>query len=318
MSNESKVNATQNMIRPLVRGVYDAQKLRIEMGNRLCANFKAKLGVEPSVSEDEQLAPDAEELLKTLKIAYKNLGTAVAEFKKMKNHSVQFTGNEVISDFTELCLVEQYLDLEDQERRSFKRILTVLESVPVYTQYLSKVKGIGPAMAGVIISEIDIHKATYPSSIWMYAGLDVAADGRGRSRRDEHLVERAYVDKEGVDKVRKGITFNPWLKTKLVGVLAPSFLRAGNEQYRAVYDGYKNRLENHARYGLANEATLKSEMAEKGFKKYSPKSHRHNMAMRYVVKIFLIDLHREWRKLEGLPESIPYHVAKLGMRNHAA
>ena len=44
-------------------------------------------------------------------------------------------------------------------------------------------------MAGVLISEFDIHRARYPSSMWKYAGLDVARDGRGRSRKAEHLVE---------------------------------------------------------------------------------------------------------------------------------
>ena len=36
----------------LVRGAYDIQKLRIQMGNRLVGNFKAKLGQAPSEPED--------------------------------------------------------------------------------------------------------------------------------------------------------------------------------------------------------------------------------------------------------------------------
>jgi len=72
-------------------------------------------------------------------------------------------------------------------------------------------------MAGVLISEIDIHKSRYPSSLWRYAGLDVAEDGKGRSRHKEHLVPIEYVDKDGNPAVRQGITYNPFLKTKLMG-----------------------------------------------------------------------------------------------------
>lgn len=33
-----------NPLRTLVRGAYDIQKLRIQSGNRIVGNFKAKLG----------------------------------------------------------------------------------------------------------------------------------------------------------------------------------------------------------------------------------------------------------------------------------
>ena len=40
------------------------------------------------------------------------------------------------------------------------------------------------------------------------------------------------------------------------------------------------------------------------------------MALRYAVKCFLINLHVAWRELEGLPVTKPFHVEKLGMREH--
>jgi hypothetical protein len=57
-------------------------------------------------------------------------------------------------------------------------------------------------------------------------------------------------------------------------------------------------------------------ISKNGNKFPSAKQHRHQMAIRYIVKIFLIDLHVAWRQMEGLPLSQPYHVAKLGMRDH--
>jgi len=125
----------------------------------------------------------------------------------------------VISTYSELCLISQYADLLEHEEQHFRRLGNILEDVPIYREFLKDVKGVGPAMAGVMISEIDIHAARYASSLWAYAGLDVASDGRGRSRRKEHLVMREYTDKDGEVKERASITFNPFLKTKLVGVL---------------------------------------------------------------------------------------------------
>lgn len=281
-------------IRTMVRGAYDIQKLRIQMGNRIVGNFKAKLGQQPSAPETE-LGDDEVKVLKHLRDHYKKITDGVKTFPRQST----FKGDEVISDYTELCLIAQYVDLEIEEHRHFSRMGTILRDYPIFIEFLDGVKGIGPAMAGVIVSEIDITKAKYPSSLWAYAGLDVAPNGAGRSRKKDHLVERDYIDKDGKDAKRVGITFNPFLKTKLMGVLATSFLRANNEKYRKIYDDYKRRLENHEKY------------------KDVSKGHRNNMALRYMVKQFLVDLYVAWRTVEGLPVSLTYQEAKLGHKHIA-
>ena len=86
-------------------------------------------------------------------------------------------------------------------------------------------------MAGVIISEIDITKSEYPSSIHKYTGLDVASDGQGRSRKKEHLETTVHRQGRGITD-QEGITFNPFLKTKLVGVLGSSFIKQSPEKYK--------------------------------------------------------------------------------------
>lgn len=281
-------------LRVLVRGVYDIQKLRIQMGNRIVGNFKVKLGQEPGHGEAE-MDKEGKEILKRLRASYNKITDGVTNIPTLK----KFEGDEVISSYTWFCLMHQYNNLELQEAEHFKKLSSVLKTYPIYTEYLQDIKGIGPAMAGVIVSEIDITKATYASSLHMYAGLDVAPDGQGRSRKKEHLVDREYINKEGEPAIKKGITFNPFLKTKLIGVLGSSFLRAGENKYSTIYKDYKNRLENHPNH------TEKS------------KGHRHNMAVRYMVKMFLIDLYAAWRELEGLEVAEPYHVAKLGLKHHA-
>ena len=278
-------------LKTIVRGAYDIQKNRIQTGNRLVGNFKAKLGQAPSEKEDT-IDKEGQQVLLNLRRSHKLLTDGVASFPRQAT----FKGDEIISDYTELCLVDNYLELEAQEKNHFKRLGNILKGYPIYSEFLEGVRGVGPAMAGVMLSEIDITKAEYPSSLHKYAGLDVAGDGQGRSRKKEHLEDSEYVDAEGEVKIKKGITFNPFLKTKLVGVLGSSFVKqpADKCKYRKVYDDYKHRLEHMDAH------------------KEKSKGHRHNMAVRYMIKIFLIDLYNEWRSLEGLPVAPTYSEAKLG------
>ena len=285
-------------IKIMVRGAYDIQKLRIMMGNRIVANFKAKLGQKPGMSEEE-LEEAEKTILATLRASYKKITDGVTTLPRQST----FKGDEVISSYTELVLVDQYLSLEQQEDKQFSRLKNVLKDFPIYNEFLENIYGVGPAMAGVIVSEINIHAAQYPSSLWKYAGLDVvAADGKGRSRKKEHLEESEYINKDGETATKMGITFNPFLKTKLVGVLGSSFIKQSPAKcpYRKIYDDYKHRLENMPAH------------ADKS------KGHRHNMAVRYAVKRFLADLYAVWRKLEGLPVATEYSEGKLGIVHRAA
>lgn len=284
------MNTKQQNLKAIVRGAYDLQKLRIQIGNRIVINFKSRLGQEAGMPESE-LSSESKIILNNFRVHFKKLTDGAKSFPRQG----KFKGDEVISNYTELCLLAQYFELEASEKQHFSRLEKILREFPVYTGFLRDVKGVGPAMAGVIISEIDITRARHPSSLWKYCGLDVAQDGAGRSRRKEHQVDQEYLDKNKETQVKKGISFNPFIKTKLIGVLGSSFLRAGDNKYSQIYNGYKNRLENHPAH------------------KEKTKGHRHNMAIRYMVKQFLVDLHAEWRTVEGLPTSAPYSEGKLGI-----
>ena len=300
-------------IRAIVRGVYDLQKMRIETGNRLVAAFKAKLGIQPGEKE-EDAEKDAVELLDQIKLSFDSITEGVLTIPTMKSFQKKLAGLKeptLISSYAELTLSAQYFQLLRDEREQFTRLGDLVSEVPIWTHFLEGVRGVGPAMAGVIISEIDIHKAEYPSSLWAYAGLDVVQvtdentgeiRGEGRSRRAAHLIDLEYLDKDGNTATRKSITYNPWLKTKLMGVLGTIFVKqpADKSPYRKAYDDYKFRLENHPKW------------AERS------KGHRHQAAIRYAVKRFLVDLYRVWRELENLPVAPEYAEAKLGMVHGSA
>jgi hypothetical protein len=279
----------------LVRTLYDVQHERVQTGNRICAEIKARLGQRPGMTE-EQLEEEAKEYLDRARAEYRRITDAFVLNQAPKYLKVDFENYQIITDAGMLVFVELYETQLAHEEHMAKVIARIVQEHPLWAAFLEPVKGCGPLMSAVILSEFDIRKAERISQFWALAGLDVAPDGRGRGRYKEHLVKRAYKDKDGQAQERDGITFNPFLKTKLVGVLASCFLKQGPDgcKYRRVYDDYKHRLEHHDKH------------------KDKTKGHRHAMAMRYMIKIFLQDLWLAWRALEGLPITAPYHEAVLG------
>lgn len=384
----------------IVRGVYQIQKLRVGIGLRIVSAFKTFLGQEPGMKEKELGAKELK-LLEELRSDYKMITEGIVESVDA-DVDADTTGKLIyrkfqpygkIQNYSQAVLIEQYIKLHEQEKKMFKQFEPILKKFPIYNEFLLGVGGVGPALSGILISEINIHKAEYPSSLWMYAGLDVASDGKGRSRRKEHLIDVEYIDSDGDLKTKKSITYNNRLKSKLMGVMASSFLRSGgdNSPYRHAYYEYKHRIENDVRhrsifyaglkpavikslgkslfdlshkeladkdihgpfyteqeaklYGQRNgirfdkleeedvrqekteeelaaqEAAIKTKEKKKIYTLVNvnkTKAHRHQMALRYSVKRFLVDLYKHWRALEGLPVADEYSEAKLGMVHQVA
>ena len=209
------------------------------------------------------------------------------------------------------------------EKTALKDVEDHLGGLKMWTEFFKpdpRYKGVGPTMAGVILSEFDIYKADTVSKMWAFAGLVPVPGFRCREcqmvvtkknntdwkhgKRDKcskHLktlgrddVKEAHV----AQRPRKGekLPYNAWLRTKLVGVLADCMIKCGSP-YKKLYDDYKHRWKSGGK-GV-NDA------------------HRHNAAKRYMIKMLLIDIHRDWRELEELPVRDPYQVEYLG-HVHAA
>ncbi len=87
-------------LKTMVRGAYNLQKLRIQMGNRIVGNFKAKLGQEPGKKEDE-LDAAGKLILVNLRRSHKKLTDGVKTFPRY----AMFTGDDLNSTYTELCLI---------------------------------------------------------------------------------------------------------------------------------------------------------------------------------------------------------------------
>lgn len=128
-----------------------------------------------------------------------------------------------------------------------------------------------------------------------YTG-DVTFSEHGRRKGDTEMFP--YKDKEGKEQMKRGITYNPILKSKIIGVLSGTIKKAKDPVYCGIYMDYRKKLDNDPKY-----------------RDYTP-GHKHNMALRYMMKQFLRNLWVTWRAMEGLEIAEPFEVAKLGMKPH--
>jgi hypothetical protein len=350
-----------------VAAIYDFQKQRIGLGNRIVGQFYRLSGIieKPGDKIDED---EKDKILKGI----------LKDYDRVTDHCVdkiptqkKFQPEGRILHYGQVISIEAYKKLLGTEQHMMSRLTEYLTGIPIYEQFLKPIRGIGDVLSAVVLAKLNPYKAKYPSSFRRYSGTDeckvaytfvpisepdhvneldkfideeeetdkesiedkngIVIDGQkmklkaaanlsdenavlapepgidyennpkyiikniARSKKVECQVYIEYTDKNGKLKKRKSITYDTFLKSKLLSTLASSLLRQKSPDYYPIYIAYKERYNNMP--------------AHKG---KSPK-HIHNMASRAMVKRFLIDLHLKWRELEGLEVFDDYAVAKLGI-----
>jgi hypothetical protein len=210
-------------------------------------------------------------------------------------------------------------DAEKLEKSILKHAAKSLKGHAIY-EWLIGQRGIADTFAVILLGMIDIHKSETVSGLWRVCGL--AVDGNGRAER------RIKGQK---------VHYSPHLKTRMY-LLGESFLKASNTEWRPFYDDYKARKQKQIgpcmlcggtgtwsapeEEGDAADPELLAIPPELRGKKKSKKcprcvgtgqapwgrsdKHLHIASMRYMVKMFLIELHRRWRTHEGLAVREPY------------
>ena len=300
-------------IRTLVKGMYDIQELRVATGNRIVASMRPSLvdSVASRVSDEDKEAQDKAVQSALMQIAkeYDQITQYFVEQFKARGSvqkSIDAMSDQLdyIKSKIDYEIVQSWGYLRASETTMLKSIEAEIKAYPLWDEFFAKVKGCGPLMAAVCIAYLDPYAARTPSSFWKYAGLDVVRDEKGNmvGRRRWHTEDREYTV-DGEVKTKKSLTYNPFLKTKLVGVLGTSFLRARDSEYGKIYYDYKNRLDNRPPDAEGN--TLRP-------------AAKHRMATRYAVKMFLKDLWVAWREFEDLPVVAPYSEVYLGREPHGA
>ena len=201
----------------------------------------------------------------------------------------------------------EFVDIKDEtlslEKKIDKAILRSIKDEPVYKNFLKDVKGIGPTLAGVLLSEINLEKATTVSKIWQYAGCNPGMV-MGKKKSNGEIVVTGELIRGDRPSAGYILPYNKFLKTKLLGVLADSFIKS-KSPYTEYYYSMKDRL-------------MQSSKEYKEGKPWKDESRMHiNMAARrYMVKMFLADYYREARAILGLPVRPPYQEEYLGHKHN--
>lgn len=165
------------------------------------------------------------------------------------------------------------------EETTLATVTHLVEQVPIYTEWLSKVKGIGPAIGAVLVGEYaSSDRFQTISAMWSYSGLGLDDQGQARKRAKGEVAN-----------------WMPRLRMILCGRLADSFIRLADKKAtgRRLYDQYK------AFY------------VERDTPKGLTKDHINRRARRKLVKVFLGSFWLAWRRLDGLPITQPYVVEKM-------
>jgi len=213
-----------------------------------------------------------------------------------------YTDEPTDDQLQQTALLQKYFDTYHDLEKQITKDLTLELKSHLMWEYLKATKGIGTILGASLISYIDIHKAQHASSVWKYAGLDVAEDGEARSKRKEHLVPKTYTNREGEVINTKGITFNPFLK-KTCWLIGESFVKTKGT-YRNVYNTSKEFYQK--KFFMPKEIEYINAQGKKAKKTIYTKGHIHAMAKRRTVKLFLAEFWAEWRALENLPVSKPF------------
>ena len=331
------------------------------------------------VAEELQKLLDQGPVTRTPKQIRDALRQAVRNFYDLQRLRMQTAGRvQKKADGAEVQLHEydlrrftiRSLELMVAEKNALSDVEDLLKEMPIYTQVFSdkeRFRGIGPTMAGVIISEFDINIADTASKFWSFAGLAPVAAMRCKlcnkvaepaadlgdtylhtkgaiwikgeqkpcPKQKEHLTSSEVYESGKSARPIKGekLVYNSFLRSKLVGVLAPVLLQTGNYSCTLCHMPAKKREKEFVHRDEESKCKRKVMTREEVvFGNQSPfvkfywdfkhrwqtagkgvnDAHRHQAAMRYMIKMLLAEIWGEWRELEKLPRRPLYVEEKLG------
>lgn len=165
--------------------------------------------------------------------------------------------------------------IEKQRKEVEKRLLKMAAKLPL-AGWCENVRGFGLLSLAAIVGEAgDLSKYANPAKLWKRMGLAVF-DGKSQRR----VTDAEQAIKQGYSPQRRSVMF----------MIGDSFIKTGNEEYRAIYDTRKA-------YELARAPDMKPIIA-------------HRRAKRYIEKRFLLNLWKAWRAtnratpMDGLPAEI--------------
>lgn len=199
----------------------------------------------------------------------------VTIFKKVQKTRMAFENAKAQHEYKRI--VELYTLLTEvfdgTEKETQKLMKKTLKKIPIYTEFLQHVKGMGHTLSAQLIAYIgDIKRFPTVAKLWRYAGLGVDENGKadGRQKGKPLKYKQDF----------KSLMYN-------IGV---SFLKS-KSPYTKFY----------------NKAKAKYQQTRPDW----TKAHIHMASLRYMNKIFLSHVFNAWYRLENEPMRLPYVVEYL-------
>lgn len=210
--------------------------------------------------------------------------------------------------------LEEMAELYDSKASSLKaHMRRQMKLFPIYTMWLRDVAGIGDCASAKLLADIDIKRATKPSSLHQVCGLGVWVDEEGKGH-----AQRA--------RANEPLDFHNRLKVALsqaFGSLVKQKATRDESIYYRRYVEYKNRLQTSGRFVLLdktqkNPRTGEMERMATFDGKPGGRAKTNDMAWRPAMQLFLDHLYLIWRSIEGLEVRCPYLFAKRGFDHQGA
>jgi len=259
---------------------------------------------------------DTYEAIQKLRIACSNRLTAI--------HKLGLDEEEKLRERTLSSIVDELLE---QEKRIIKIVKEILKEIPIYNEFLKKIKGIGPALSLRLLSiNWDLNKKL---SDWnAYAGLvpyvykckcqkghKLLLPYNPEKRKEEI---KCYVITEREKKKKGGSIILDREKMKRCG--AP--VRIGEIAPCRKHSGYKIFWNPKAKktLWLISTSLAKSGKFYKIFYEYWREKylkeklslpHAVARAKRKVAKLFLAHFYEAWHEIEGMSYELPYQFEYL-------
>jgi len=189
---------------------------------------------------------------------------------------------------------EMFKLMKREEGRLARQYGKIVEGLPIWNEWLVNIHGVGPDIAGQVISMLgDIKRFERISNLWSYSGYGL------------------YDDKfQSLHKGHKH-NYNTRMRCLMYKLVTNGFIMHKKDSYYGkLYDEFKRvDREKHPEKVESNKNT--------GQKYSYTDMHIHLRAIRKVAKVFLKDLWLVWRDLEELPIEEPYEVQYLGHTSHS-
>ncbi len=272
------------MLGRIVAGAYyDMQEVRISTKNRIRDIIRKKVeGIDFDAVEEKKEDRDFKKKYTDKQLF--NLWNDLLEKKEITEHEHRYV---------QMCwdLADESENIEDKYKN---RMLEYVLQEKVYTEFLEKIRGIGPVISANLLKEFgDCSQYHTTSSLWCHTGNDVTGDGKAPKRHKDQK-------------------FNPRLLT-FTWKISDNLMKQNKGIYRKCYNDAKTRYLNR-KYP---EGELEAKYG-KPYKKEDTKlikGHAHNMALRVTRKLFLAHYYGCAREMAGLDVREPYVKEALGHKD---